>query len=298
MASHDCDRPVGGDRRQRGTASVEHDELGVELDRSPRSLRDVGHGDVARQPTPATSATDGRHPDERRGLEVVGGGVPPGSRQLDESLDGGRNAHDLGLRGATPSHRNDDQAAFLCEQTRHVTRHGRLADPLACPHDRDRGEWERLERRWVEAKVGAHVRHAPGEHAACESKPRDGPKNGLVGQVDDHVGAMARDRRLDVRRQWDSVVLPAPKLLLATDQHRGDEVVRELGERVAHDRGIVLAVDDSESPHVRAVTSSSMAPVYFAYSSVSSANETSLTWPWNGWRRQTSTRVPSISMTL
>ena len=136
------------------------------------------------------------------------------------------------------------------------------------------------------------------EHATREREALDRPEHGLVGEVDDDIRGVLGDRRLDVGDERDPVVLAAAQLLLPADEHGRDELVRQLGERVTYDGGVVLAVDDRESPHVRAVTSSSIAPVNFAYSSVSSANETSFTWPWNGCRRQMSTRVPSISIRL
>ena len=56
------------------------------------------------------------------------------------------------------------------------------------------------------------------------------------------------------------------------------------GQRVGRERRPVrsVAVDDRERPHVRVVTSSSIEPVNFAYSSVSSEKDTSRSWPWNG----------------
>ena len=136
------------------------------------------------------------------------------------------------------------------------------------------------------------------EHAAREREALDGPEDGLVGEIDDDLGREARDRRLDVVDERDAVLLAPAQLLRAADEHRRDDLVRELGERVTDDGRIVLAVDDRECPHVLAVTSSSIAPVNFAYSSVSSEKETSLTSPWNGCRRQMSTLRSATSMTL
>ena len=153
----------------------------------------------------------------------------------------------------------------------------------------------------IESEVGADIRQAAREHAAREREALDRAEHGLVGEIDHDLGRVARDRRLDVRRERNTVVLSPTQLLLAADEHGRDELVGELGERVTDDGGVVLAVDDGERPHVRhvrAVTSSSIAPVNFAYSSVSSANETSFTWPWNGCRLQMSTRLSSISITL
>ena len=179
-----------------------------------------------------------------------------------------------------------------------MARDGRLADPLPRSHDGDRRELERRTLRRIEAEVRAHVGQAGREHAAREGEPLDGPENRLVREVDDDLGRVRLDRGLDVQRQRHSVLLAAAQLLLSAHEHGGDELVGELLERVAHDGGVVLAVDYGERLHVRVVTSSSIAPVNFAYSSVSSENETSRTWPWNGWRRQISTRFSSISITL
>jgi hypothetical protein len=179
-----------------------------------------------------------------------------------------------------------------------MTRDGGLPDALAGSGDSDRWKRERKPCRRLESEVGADVRHAEREHPACESKPLDRPEDGLVGEVDDDLEHVRVECGLDIGGERDTVVLPSSQLLLAADEHGGDELVRKLGERVTDDRGVVLAVDDGQRSQVRAVTSSSIAPVNFAYSSVSSENETSRTWPWNGWRRQISTRFSSISMTL
>ena len=136
------------------------------------------------------------------------------------------------------------------------------------------------------------------EHAAREREALDRAEDRLVGEVDHDVGSVPRDRVLDARGERHAVVLAAAQLLRAADEDGGDHVVRELGERVADDGRVVLAVDDGEGPHVRVVTSSSIAPVNFAYSSVSSEKRTSFTCPWKGCRRHTSTWPSAISMTL
>ncbi len=136
------------------------------------------------------------------------------------------------------------------------------------------------------------------EHTACKRKALDGAEHGLVGEVDDDLGAIALERRLDALLERHAVALAPAQLLHSADEHRGDELVRELGERVADDGRVVLAVHEGDSPHVFAVISSSIAPVNFAYSSVSSEKDTSLTSPWNGWRRQMSTLRSATSMTL
>ena len=179
-----------------------------------------------------------------------------------------------------------------------MARHRGLPDPLAGTGDGDRRERERLEGGRVEAEVGPDVRQAGGEHAARQGKALDRAEHGLVGEVDDDVRREARERRLYVLDERHAVLLPAAQLLRTADEDGRDDVVRKLGQRVPDDGRIVLAVDDRERPHVLAVTSSSIAPVNFAYSSVSSENETSFSSPWKGCRRQMSTLRPAISMTL
>ena len=176
--------------------------------------------------------------------------------------------------------------------------HCGLPDALPRPHDGDRGQRERSPLRRIEAEVRPDVRDAAGEHPADERETLGRAEHGLVGEVDDDVRRVRGDRGLDVGGERDAVVLTSAQLLLPADENGGGEVVRKLRESVTHDGGVVLAVDDRNRPHVRAVTSSSMAPVNFAYSSVSSEKETSRSWPWNGWRRHTSTFRSAISMML
>ena len=176
--------------------------------------------------------------------------------------------------------------------------HRGLADSLSGADDCDRRELERLQHGRVESEVRPDIGDSEGEHAACQREARHRTEHGFVGEVDDDVGRVLRDRGVDVGDDRDTIVLAPAQLLLPADEHRRNELVCELGECVTHDGGVVLTVDDRESSQVRAVTSSSIAPVNFAYSSVSSANDTSFTWPWKGCRRQMSTRVPSISITL
>jgi hypothetical protein len=59
---------------------------------------------------------------------------------------------------------------------------------------------------------------------------------------------MLGDRLLQTGRQQHPVVLLAAQLLRPADADGGDEVVRQLGERVADNRRVVLAVDDRDRP--------------------------------------------------
>ena len=149
-----------------------------------------------------------------------------------------------------------------------------------------------MQRRRVEAEVGADVRDAVGEEPARKMEPRPRVEHRLVGQIDRDLGVagLAHDRHAVVRR--------AAQLLGAADEHHADELVRQLGERIAHDVGIVLPVDDRDRPHRLLVTSPSIRAVYFSYVFVSVENWMMRSWSWNGYFRQTDTCVPSTSTTL
>ena len=110
---------------------------------------------------------------------------------------------------------------------------------------------------------------------------------------------MLRERQIEVGRDGDAVVGVLAQLLGSADDVRGDELVRQLLESRAHDGRIVLPVDQGQgASHDRVVTSSSMRPVYFSYSNVSSENWMIRSWPWNGCLRQTATWLPETSTTL
>ena len=161
------------------------------------------------------------------------------------------------------------------------------------------GSGKRLQRGRVEAEVGADVREPGREHAAREPEPLSRAEHGLVGEVDDELGAMLGEGGVEVGRDADAVVGVPTQLLGAADDVRRDEVVRKLLERSLDDRRVVLAVDEGErAHHERVVTSSSIRPVYFSYSNVSSENWMIRSWPWNGCLRQTATWLPETSTTL
>ena len=153
-----------------------------------------------------------------------------------------------------------------------MTGDGRLPDPLARPDDPDRRQVEGLEHGNVEAEVGADVRDAVGEGKTREPKALARAEHGLVGEVDDRLRLELGDRRLEVVHEWDAVVLSADQLLGSADEERPGEVVGQLDEGVAHDRGIVLTVDQGDRARHRVVTSSSIRAVYFSKASVSVEN--------------------------
>ena len=220
-------------------------------------------------------------------------------RELEQRLDVRRNRRHLRLRRPTAPHRDDDDAPLARVEPRRVRGDRRLADPLAGADDPDRRQRKRLERGRVEAEVGADVRQAGGEHAAREAEALARAEHGLVGEVDDELRPVLGERRAQVGRHRDAVVGVLAQLLGAADDVRGDELVRQLLERSLDDRRVVLAVDQGEGTHhERLVTSSSIRPVYFSYSNVSSENWMIRSWPWNGCLRQTATWLPETSTTL
>ena len=221
-----------------------------------------------------------------------------GSRELDERFDGRRDRDRLGLGGPPAPHGDDDDARSSASSRAMCPVTAVLPTRLPVPTTAIEGSSKGANAGGSSRKSAPTYGNAVSEDPACEREPLDRPEHRLVGEIDDDLGPVPLDRRADVVGKRHAVVLAAAQLLRSADEHRGDELVGKLGERVADDGRIVLAVDDRERPHVLAVTSSSMAPVNLAYSSVSSEKETSLTSPWNGWRRQMSTLRSAISMTL
>ena len=117
----------------------------------------------------------------------------------------------------------------------------------------------------------------------ASAKPLARAEHRLVGQVDDDVRPVLGDRLLEAGDQRHAVVLAAAELLGAAGEHGGDELVGQLGERVADDRRVVLPVDHGDRPaQLRDESSPSIRAVYFSNSSVSVENWMIRSWPWNG----------------
>src|SRR5205085_9867156 len=118
----------------------------------------------------------------------------------------------------------------------------------------------------VETEVRAFVRDPLREHAAREAEALARREDGLVGQVDDDLsaGEVADDR--------NTVFLAAAELLRSAREPHAHHLVRQRSESVANHGRIVLAVDDDDRSHRRAVTSPSIRAVYFSNSSVSTRN--------------------------
>ena len=110
------------DRRDRGAAAVEDDDVGLERGGEPRALEDVRRERRTRHAAARAAAADRRHARERCGLEMVGRRVAAGTRERDEIGDGRRRLDQLRLGRAAPSHRDDDDAPVAREQPRDVRR--------------------------------------------------------------------------------------------------------------------------------------------------------------------------------
>ena len=285
--------PRRGDRRNGRAAPVEEHEVWAQLRREPRALGDVRDGDPAREPTARSPAADRRYARERGDLQMVGRGVAPSVGTGHELLDGRRSLDQLGLLRAAAAHRDDDHPPVAREEARQVGGDRGLPDALAGADHRDRRQLERLERRWVEPEVGADVGQPGGQRPRRPLEPLDRPEHRLVGQVDHHLG-----RREPVDK-WHAVVgVTFAELLGTPHEDRSLPVVGERLESIAHDRRVMLPVDERDGPHRRAVTSLSIRPVYFSYSPVDTSNWMIRSCPWNGYRRHTVTCDPSISTTL
>ncbi len=187
--------------------------------------------------------------------------MPAGAGELEQVVERRRHLDELGLGRAAATHRDDDDTAVAGEEPRDVTRHRGLPDPLAEADHCERGCLDRMERRRIEAEVGAAVRQPQRERARRPEHPLSRSEHRLVGEVDDEVRVHGVER---VDERGAVLVTTAELLRPAHQQHAGD-VVRKRLERVPHDRRVVLAVDQHERPQRHDDrTSSSMRAVYFS----------------------------------
>ena len=196
--------------------------------------------------------------------------------ERNELVDGRRRLDHLRLGRAAAAHRDHDHVTVAGEQPREMSGDRGLPDALAGADHGDRGQLERLEDRRVEAEVGTDVRQAGRERARGPAKALDRPEHRLVRQVDDQLGGT------EVVDERHAVVGTAAKLLGPADEDRAHPLVRQLGQRIAHDRRVVLPVDQRDGPHRLVVTSRSIRPVYFSYSPVAVSNWMIRSCPWNG----------------
>ena len=174
----------------------------------------------------------------------------------------------------------------------------RLADTLAGADHGDGRRPDRLEARRLEPEVGSLVGHAERERARRQPEAGRRPEHRLVGKVEDDVGRVLGDRLFERACERHAVVLAAAQLLGPADEDARNDLVGQLDESIPDHGGVVLPVDHGDGPHERDVTSDSIRPVYFSYSKVSIENWMMRSCPWKGWRRQISTWLPVISITL
>ena len=99
MGADDEDAPVGRDRRDRRAAPVDHDQVRVELLGAPRAGEHVREADRTRETAAAAATADRRQPRQRGGLEMVGGGVPPGTGEREQIVTVGLTSTTSGSGG-------------------------------------------------------------------------------------------------------------------------------------------------------------------------------------------------------
>ena len=292
----DEDPCVHGDRRDRRTAPVEDREVRSTLLDELGAAADVRREDLSRKASPGPPAADRRHPGERGSLEVVGRRVTPCARDLEQRVERRSDLDDLGLGGPAPAHRDDDHVQTRGEEPCDMPGNRCLADPLPGPEYRERRNLaERQIRGRLELEVRPDVRLSESQCAARPEHPLARAEDRLVREVDDRLGGL---RVLERVEQRHAVLLPTAELLRAAEEDRSHEVERQLGERVAHDVRVVLAVDERDRLHECVVTSDSIRAVYFSKASVSVENWMIFSCPWKGYLRQTSTCAPVTSTRL
>ena len=169
----------------------------------------------------------------------------------------------------------------------------RLPVPITASDGRSNGSYVGNAKR----EIGALVGDAEREEPARQPEPLARTEDRLVGDVHGDLRLEPRDRLLEVGRKRYAVLVAADELLGPPDEERADDLVRNLGQGVAHDRRVVLSINQRQRPHL-VVTSPSIRAVYFSNARVSSENWMIRSCPWNGYLRQTSTCFPCNSMTL
>ena len=221
---------------------------GAELLGHAGALGDVRARHLAGEASAAAAAPDRAHAGQRRRLQVVGGGVTSGPGQLQQAVERRRGLDQLGLGGAAAAHGDDDDVAVAGEHARELAGERRLPDPLAGADHGQRRQRERLVAWRLEVEVRPEVAKAERERAARQLEPPLRRQHRLVGEVDDEL-RLVRESRIEILDQRHAVLFPAAQLLHTSDEHRRDELVRQLGKRGAHDVGVVLPVDDGHGSH-------------------------------------------------
>ena len=256
---------VDRDRRDRGPARVEDDDVRRALGRQPRALRRRSRRTPAGEPAARTAAADRRDAADGRDLEVVGGRVPAGARELDKVVDRRPLLDHLGLGRAAAAHRDHDHVVVAREQRARCPR--RRSSPRACRPRSRRSRAARTPRR--RAGRSGSRRRCTATRPRARARPSGSGRPARAParrKVDDEL------RVAEVVQQRHAVVGVAAQLLGAADQDRAGPLVRQFLQRLPDDVGIVLAVDQRHGSHRCGITSRSIRPVYFSYSSVARSN--------------------------
>ena len=235
-------------------------------------------------------------------------------------------AHEFGLGRPAAAHRDDEHAPVgsepRVEAARQPAAHGRLAHALAGADDAERRH--RLQAREVlrpQLGVGGHVARALRERGAHHQEAFAVAHHGLVREVDESTGGgraqhgahrvQSRRHRLaaqlhgvqarqaEVGRQpSEARGVRVAQLLAAAGEQPGGHVVAppQPLEGGGHYGRVVLAVDEHHgarqgSPYRR--SSPGTGQMYFSNDAVDGTKSISVSLPWNGYLRTTSTRSPS-----
>ena len=271
----------------------------------PRALHHVRLERHAGERAAHAAAAHRRHAREHGVLEVVRRGVAARGGQRLEVLERhvGRRDHRLGR--PAPPHRDDrGPAAALAQDPGEVARHGGLARPLAGADDGEHAAVEVELARSAAARTtrsasrtrargGARARRAAASRPRPARARRPGRRRRSRPRREPPQRVLARL----VRVELDPVVRDrvvqhlARHLLLAAAPHRADG--GEPGDRVAHDRRVVLAVEQDDHPrHAQPCVVSPRSDGSFSYSCVRGSNEMIGSRSWNGYLRKTVTRSP------
>jgi hypothetical protein len=162
------------DRRDRGAAAVEDDDVGRALRASAAPCEHVRlHLALPRAPRRSDGSRSSA-PRQRRRLEVVGGRVAPGARELEQALDVGASLATSGSGGPPrPSRRRRRPGRARAARDVPVT--AVLPTRLPVPTIRERRQRERRERGRIEAEVGptyGSPRRARGSRAGSARAAR------------------------------------------------------------------------------------------------------------------------------
>ena len=203
---------------------------------------------------------------------MIGSGVSTRAGEHKEVGHGRLHLNELGPNRPAAPHRHDDDVTISRQQPCHVTYHCGLPHPLAGSDHRNGRGCDRLELRRLEPKIGPLIGNAEREDARCEPEPCGWPEHRFIGEVDDDVRLVLCYGLFERRGKRNAVALSSSQLLRAPHENRRNDIDGKLREGIAYDRRVVLAIDDSHRSHGRTLTSDSIRPVYFSYSSVSAEN--------------------------